>query len=158
MSARIALGALAVFLLLTVAACGGGGSAKPTPSPTAVASPRPAREAQFQIAYVDNDKRDIWVVPADGIGPRNITAGGCPQTYQLFWSPAASRIACISSRFDGQAKKQVLVFALEGHLLFDLSRDASFAGFSWPGMAGSSPSSLWSATGQYLAYAWRRKT
>ena len=47
---------------------------------------------------------------------------------------------------------EILVFDLDGRLVFGLERDSLFAGVSWPDMMEMSPSSLWSPTGQYLAY------
>jgi len=148
-AAVLALGAI----LAIAAACGGGGGAKPTPSPNAVASPTPTTAGQYQIAYVDDKKGDIWVVPADGIGERNVTAGGCPRPYpQLYWSPTGDRIACIGTGSAAMPKTQILAFDLDGRLLLGLEREALFAGLSWPDMMEMSPSSLWSPTGQYLAY------
>jgi len=144
--------ALAVPLLLIAACGGGGGGAEPTPSPTAVPSPTPATAGQFQIAYVDDEGRDIWVVPADGIGEQNVTRGRCPRLLEPYWSPRGVRIACIGTGSAAMPRTQILVFDLDGRLLFDLKRDALFAGLSWPDMMEMSPSSLWSPTGQYLAY------
>ena len=151
--AAVVLVLSAILAIAASGACGGGGAAPPA-TPTVVASPRPATQAQFQIAYVDDEKGDIWVAPADGVGPRNIGAGGCPRPYpQLYWSPAGDRIACISSVYDGRPETQILVLDLLGRPVFHLDRDALFYGLSWPDMMEMSPSSLWSPTGQYLAYA-----
>ncbi|HJX61113.1 MAG TPA: hypothetical protein VJ578_00960, partial [Dehalococcoidia bacterium] len=61
-------------MLLIAASCGGGGGGEePIAAPAAVASPTPATEGQFQIAYVDDDQGDIWVVPADGVGTTQIS-------------------------------------------------------------------------------------
>jgi hypothetical protein len=149
--------------LAIAAACGGTGKGSPTAAPepsaapTAVpsppASPTAATEGEFQIAYVDDDQRDIWVVPADGVGEQNVTRDRCPRLLEPYWSPRGDRIACIGTGSAAFPETQVLVFDLDGRLLFDLQRDALFAGFSWPDMMEMSPSSLWSPNGQYLAYA-----
>ncbi len=83
-------------------------------TPTAVASPTAVTEDQFQIVYVDHYERDIWVVPADGIGKQNVTMDRCPQPSQFYWSPRGDRIACISSTNNTNAETHVFLFDPDG--------------------------------------------
>jgi hypothetical protein len=121
-------------------------TAIPTPTPT------PTPPGQFAIAYVDDEGRDIWVVPADGIGKHNVTIGRCPQLSQFYWSPKGDSIACIRPTDDGKTEIRTFSSDPVGYQAGSgLERDGVFAGFSAPGMAEASPSSLWSPLGT-MAY------
>jgi Tol biopolymer transport system component len=148
-------GLVFVLIVLLAFACNGGEegprTATPAPSPsgtataTVVASstPTPETTAAPEIAYVRAGTADVWLMAADGSGKRNLTQGGCPYGSRLYWSPQGDRIACISSVAVPQVETRLLIFDLDGQITLSLQHAGYF--FGWP-------PSLWSPSGQRLAY------
>ena len=124
-------------------------TAAPSPAPSATATPTGGPSAVPEIAYVGPDGRDIWLVATDGSGKQNLTRGRCPNPSRLYWSPNGDRMACISAVYSDLPQTQMLVFNLEGGILLHVQHAGYFLGFTWETRF---PASLWSPSGQYLAY------
>jgi len=150
-----ALGGVALAALLAAACAGGGAQQTPTPGPSLPASVRPAGSPAAtltaapawapEIAYVEPDSNDIWLMAADGTGKRNLSQGRCLGARGLEWSPEGDRIACIGS----DSETLVLLFDLEGRLLLRLQHAGYFRSFfTWR----ANFASLWAPDGRNLAY------
>lgn len=149
-----ALGGVALAALLAAACAGGGAQQTPTPGTSLPASVRPAATLTAapawapEIAYVEPDSNDIWLMAADGTGKRNLSQGRCLGARGLEWSPEGDRIACITVN-DRQTETRVLVFDLDGRPLLRLQHAGYFRSFfTWRAKFAS----LWAPDGRNLAY------
>jgi Tol biopolymer transport system component len=155
-----ALAGVALAALLAASCAGGGAQQTATPGPSLPASVRPAGSPAAtltatpvstpEIAYVEPNSKDIWLMAADGTSKRNVTQGRCVGLQGLEWSPQGDRIACIGS----DSETLVLVFDLEGRLLVRLQHTGYFRSFFTWGAEFASP---WSPNGRNLAYVLEQK-
>jgi Tol biopolymer transport system component len=125
-----------------------GPSATPTTNPTATpGGPTPtAVPPTGKIAWVStrSGRKDVWIMNADGLGAKNLTAGGSGANYDPAFSPDGSKIAFVSTR-DGNP--EIYVMAADGSGVTRLTNSSA-----------SDTHPTWSPNGARIAFVSDRTT